>query len=364
MNLHILPDSKFSDAFYSNLREADLLKNNVAVVRTNLPVLKNVKEDIAFAGLYSKRFRSLTGDVSKYEKVFIHQLSPLMYRWIAKQQFRSLQWMSWGTDLYNLPFIDFNVYEQETLRFVQRQSTSIQNILYLLKVYALNMPFKSKAYASIDSVLTWMRSEFNFAKSHIPELRAKHSHFFYENQIPYEKIDSIISNCFVEERNKLQLVVGNSGTPTNNHLDAIQKIQKAGVPADLLIPVSYGEQKYVDHLKKSCSFYTMGQITFLDKFMDFENYLKLLHNSDGMVMNHIRPQGYGNIFMMMYMNKPVILNDKNISLDDLRSAKLTWATFGDLPHLRTSNFDENHDSVVRLLSHEKLISLYKALFSK
>src|SRR5687768_5247614 len=101
MNLHILPDSKFTEAFYLNLKEAKLLEKNVFVVRTNQKTLKYVKQNIRFASLYSAEFGRYIGDTEQYDKVFIHQLAPLMYRWIAKNPFRELCWMSWGTDLYN-----------------------------------------------------------------------------------------------------------------------------------------------------------------------------------------------------------------------------------------------------------------------
>jgi hypothetical protein len=35
--------------------------------------------------------------------------------------------------------------------------------------------------------------------------------------------------------------------------------------------------------------------------MAFEEYLNFLAASDGLIMNTVRPQGYGNILMMMYV---------------------------------------------------------------
>lgn len=362
MNLHILPDSKFTAAFYGNMKEAGLLKNNLLVVRTNATKLKYVAQGIPFAPLYSAAFDRLVGEVATYERVYIHQLAPLMYRWIAKNKFRQLNWMTWGTDLYNLPFVKANFYERETLPLAKHR-VDFSHLLYLLKVYATAMPFKGKAYSKVDNILTWMNTEFRFATSHVQELHAAHQYFFYENQVPYEKIDAIVSSATPEENARMKLIIGNSGTPTNNHLDAIRKIHDAGVAADLYIPVSYGDSSYIRALKKNTGFYRGGEIHFMDSLMKFEEYVRFLYSADALVMNHLRPQGYGNIFMMMYMNKPVLLNKNNRSLPDLDQAGLVWGELDDVARLKDSSHHfENKQRVIDLLSHERLLELYRNLF--
>ena len=62
----------------------------------------------------------------------------------------------------------------------------------------------------------------------------------------------------------------------------------------------------------------------LDRYMPFEEYLNFLAASDGLIMNTFRPQGYGNILMMMYLGKPVYFNPKNISFPDLNATGLKW----------------------------------------
>jgi dTDP-N-acetylfucosamine:lipid II N-acetylfucosaminyltransferase len=365
MNLHILPDSKFTEAFYLNMKEAGLLQNNTFVIRTNQKTLKYVKQQIPFGPLYSPEFANHTGDTSNYANVYIHQLAPLMYRWIAKNSFRELHWMSWGTDLYNLPFVKTDFYEPETRTFIKRSRFDLNKFLYIVKVYLTNMPFKNEAYSKVKSMLTWMSSEFQFATANIAALKAYHKYFFYENQMPYEHIDKIIGGSRTKDvSGKLKLIVGNSGTASNNHIDAIRSLQEMGVEADLYIPVSYGESDYISFLKANTNFYKRGRIFFMDEFMDFEKYVHFLYSSDAIIMNHIRPQGYGNIFMMMYMNKPVMFNPKNISLPDLKAAGIQWLTIDALPTLKAGvRVPMNRENIINLLSHDRLQNLYRNLFS-
>jgi dTDP-N-acetylfucosamine:lipid II N-acetylfucosaminyltransferase len=360
MNLHIVSDSKFSNTFYTNLHEIGLLSNNKIIARSNQKSLSYITHPVPFASLYSREFANLAGDTQQYEQVFIHQFSPLMYRWVARHQFTKLNWMVWGGDLYNLPFVDQDFYEPQT-RAYRRVHPSRENFLYLLKLYLTNLPFRRQAYAKVACLYTWMHSEFKFAMQNIKGLEAKYEFFFYENQVPYQNLDVVRRTATKNDR--LRIVVGNSATPTNNHIDAIERISASGLQADLIIPVGYGEPNYVEFLKKNTDFYTNGSIEFVERFMDFNDYVQLLSNADALVMNHIRPQGYGNIFMMMYLGKPVFLNAKNLSLSDLNSAGLQWFPLTDLAKLVQLRIEDNRDKILKLFSHERLVSVYKKLFS-
>jgi dTDP-N-acetylfucosamine:lipid II N-acetylfucosaminyltransferase len=361
MNLHVVSDSKFSNTFYKNLEEIGLMSNNKIVVRSNQKAVTHMNVDADFAPLYSKKFSECVGDTLQYKKVFIHQFSPLMYRWVAMNKFQEINWMVWGGDLYNLPFVKHDFYEPATLEFIRKHPSGV-NWLYLLKVYLTSMPFRKKAYSKIRSVYTWMSSEYAFASKHIPSLQAEHQFFFYENQSPYQKLDGLVKPRNTASK-PYRVIVGNSGTPTNNHIDAIQKISDSGIMADLIIPVGYGEAAYIDFLKRNVAFYKNGAVEFVDRFMDFDEYVALLVSADALVMNHIRPQGYGNIFMMMYLGKPVFLNERNISLPDLDRASLPWNPIRNLKSLSEIKIQDNRESILKLLSHDRLVSLYKTLFS-
>jgi dTDP-N-acetylfucosamine:lipid II N-acetylfucosaminyltransferase len=360
MNLHIVPDSKFSDRFYSNLGELDLLGSNKFIVRSNEQTPKFVRSEVPLAKLYSDEFRKLAGNTMNYEKVFIHQFTPLMYRWVATNSFKELRWCVWGADVYNLPGAAKNFYEPMTWNGYGRY-TWASDAMYTIKLYLTNMYYKRAAYAKINGVLTWMKSEFEFIQRSVKTPSADWNFFFYENDLPYEQLDRFDSAEIRKEGN-LQLILGNSGTDTNNHVDAVAQVATSGVHADLVIPVSYGSDEYIRFLKKSVSSYKGGSIEFLDQFLAFDNYLKLLIESDGLIMNHLRPQGYGNILMMMYLNKPVFLNPRNISISDLDANGLKWIPLEKIGDAKKGMSVQNKDAVRKLLSHEKLLETYRRLF--
>lgn len=359
MNLHVVPDNTFINKFYENLEELGLTTKNKIVVRSNDKKLKAIKHNLSFAPLYSTQFSTLIGDINQYQKIFIHYLTPLLYRWIATQRMQNVSWMVWGGDLYNLVQLDALCYEPITLKKFIKEEWSIKHKLYDLKVWVTQRRYQEKAYSKIKNVLTWMDQEYKFVLNHLP-VRANHRFFFYENQLPYGNLDELV----VPKRKstRFNLIIGNSGSPSNNHIDAVQFLEDNRVEADLFFPVSYGDARYISFLKKNMKF-SFGEIEFIDRYMPFDEYLSWLASMDGLLMNTIRPQGYGNILMMMYIGKPVFFNPKNISLPDLNGAGLKWFPLESLKSITQLGDANNKEAVMKLLSHERLLEAYHSLFS-
>lgn len=363
MNLHVVPDNTFINKFYENLQELGLVHNNRIVVRTQAKQLKYIKYDLPFGRLYSRGFDNATGHTGSYDKVFIHQFTPLLYRWVAASAFNELNWMVWGADLYNLPSVHSPLFEKNTLNRYIKWNFSLNDVLYRAKISLLHEPWRSKAYSKVDHVLTWMTSEYDFAVGHLPLVKPAHKFFFYENDLPYHALDEVMTARSVGQENEKPLyILGNSATPELNHLDAVACMEARGVVADLCVPVSYGSRKYAAFLKRNLSF-SGGEVRFIDRFMPFKDYLQFLCEADGLIMNNIRPQGYGNIFMMMYLGKQIFLNSKNPSTHDLDENGLRWKSIREVKDPDSVDWKENRSAVTALLSHEALLQSYSQLFS-
>lgn len=363
MNLHIAPDNAFTNTFLNNLAEAGVLANNHLVVRTNGKELKHVKRNVPFAALYSQKFRSHTGETSWYDRVYIHQFTPLLYRWVALNNFNELNWAVWGADLYNLPFNRKGLYEKLTLsRFVNRHF-SFDDFLYRAKVALLHERYRHAAYRKVKNILTWMSTEYEFAARNLPLLHTRHQFFFYENQLPYQELDNIIVQEETVKSPMPTYILGNSSTPELNHVDAVAWMHENNIKANLWVPVSYGDARYTGFLKRNLTFYKGGQVEFIDRYMDIREYLRFLNSSDGLIMNNIRPQGYGNIFLMMYLGKPVFLNAKNLSAPELDRRNLLWKPLEALKDHASYGLSDNRKELMSLLSHGNLLKTYRGLFS-
>ncbi len=362
MNLHIIQEGVFAEAFYGNLKVFDLLGNNKFFIRHTSYFTGRMDANIPHGKL--DELESKVGKTTSFDKVFIHQLPTAYYKWIADHEFNELNWLIWGADLYHLPFIKQFLYEPLTLQKYVKDAWSWNEFLFKLKYNLITRKHKVSCYSKIDNILTWMHGEYDFARRAIPELEAGYKFFIYENKIPYDEIVSFRSRP--ESVNKVpKLIIGNSGTPSNNHLDAVRNLMDQNIMADLLLPVSYGEKKYIEFLKRNLCDYKNGTITFLDKFLPVHEYLSLLQSCDALVINSIRPQAYGNIFMMMLLNKPVFFNSRNISLQDLNHYRMEWRSMENLKQFLESkeSFLPDNEGLLNLTSRENLRRVYKDLFS-
>lgn len=358
MNLHISAPSVFIDTFYKNLIKLNLAENNKIILRSDKP-----HTQFQSARLNSNAFNEIAGDTKQYKRVFIHQFSPLMYKWVAQNEFKELNWMIWGADLYNLPDLENQFYEPLTRKYVN-MGWGTSDFLYKVKLALTQARYKKAAYKKVDHILTWMGGEFSFAKKVLPLPKADHQFFFYENPIPYQQLVQLKPTDSKKNDPEVPIyIVGNSGSKANNHLDLFVFLTHHSIKAKLIVPVSYGDKKYVDYLKKNVGLYTLGPIEFVENFMSFDEYVRLLQSADGLIMNTIRPQGYGNIFMMMSMGKPVYINERNISLLDLSYHEIPWKSLPDLAKAPAILDQSSKESIAKLLSHEKLESDYRELFS-
>ncbi len=177
MNLHILPDSKFSQVFVQHIQRLNLSSTNKFVARSNASKLTHLDSTIPFAKAGTRQFRNLVGDTLQYNKVFIHNFSPVLYPWVAKESFRELNWMMWGADVHGLSFVKYSFLENETQNVYKENRGSLSHWLYELKIKLVAARFRDRAYAKVNKVLTWMKGEHQFARDHIPSLQASHDFF-------------------------------------------------------------------------------------------------------------------------------------------------------------------------------------------
>ncbi len=367
MNLHIFNDEKFFDPFVNKLEELNLLENNKFVVKTNSELKYIKRTDLVTARLYNNGVKVQTND---FDKVFLHSFARDLYPWVLKNEFKELNWMIWGSDLYDIKFLNYNLLEPQTLvlkkkvkvlrSFISKYFEGLEN--FVLK---RNM---DKVFKKITNVLTWIPPEYDYAINNLKGLDAKHQYFMYGFDLDIEKLSDLLNKSKVSTSlEALRCVVGNSGAFTNNHLDAIEKVKDAGF-FEILVPLSYGNFEYVKLLKDCIKKKHLNlNINYMDNFMDFTEYIKILNGYDVFITNSTRPLGMGNIWIALLTGKLVFMNKKNFIYDYLNELGLKIFDINEINNVKTiiKNFNpETNISIVKEFASDiKIQKLYKKLFS-
>lgn len=123
----------------------------------------------------------------------------------------------------------------------------------------------------------------------------------------------------------IQVQVGNSADPSNNHLEVFHKL--ASLKTDnfrVLVPLSYGDQQHARQVIDE------GKKLFGDRFVplvDFlppDKYQEFLATVDVAVFNHNRQQGLGNLISLLGMGKKVYLRRDISTASLLDSLSIEW----------------------------------------
>ncbi|EKO3899249.1 TDP-N-acetylfucosamine:lipid II N-acetylfucosaminyltransferase, partial [Vibrio metschnikovii] len=115
---------------------------------------------------------------------------------------------------------------------------------------------------------------------------------------------------------KVNIQVGNSADPTNNHeqifnelskLDVINKVEK------IYCPLSYGNLVYAQHIKE-LGIKMFGEKFYpLMNFMPLHDYEAILDNIDIAIFAHERQQAMGNTINLLGRGKKVYMRDDTSS---------------------------------------------------
>lgn len=109
------------------------------------------------------------------------------------------------------------------------------------------------------------------------------------------------------------ILVGNSATPENNHIEVFAFLAERFDLADrrVIVPLSYGKNWYRERVVED------GYRIFGDKFvplLDFlpkQDYLELMDSCGFVFMNHIRQQAVGNILIALLKGARIFINKGN-----------------------------------------------------
>lgn len=115
-----------------------------------------------------------------------------------------------------------------------------------------------------------------------------------------------------KDRNVLNIQIGNSADPTNNHVDALSRLLKyKDENIHIFAPLSYGDPEYAKKIISIGSDFFGEKFIPLTNFLSFEKYMQFLTQIDIAVFNHHRQQGFGNIISLLGMGKKVYLNSQS-----------------------------------------------------
>ncbi|MEQ5634073.1 TDP-N-acetylfucosamine:lipid II N-acetylfucosaminyltransferase [Providencia manganoxydans] len=310
--------------------------NNLNTI--NFPTTKNISAIV-----------NIIKALNSHEKIILHGLflKPMIMMlclmpWLHKKCY----WVVWGGDLY---------YHQ----------LANKNIKY--KIIEL---FRKFLISRVGGFITYIDGDYQKAqewygaKGKYYECIMYPSNIYNCGKLTTNNIDNLnISHC-----NKVNLLVGNSADPTNNHKEIFEKIIKLDFEKlvnRIYCPLSYGNPEYAEDIK------LIGQSIFGDKFhplmnfMPLDEYNKILDEVDIAIFAHNRQQAMGNTINLLGRGKTVFMRSDTSSYQLLTKLGLVIYDINDLV-LTPQSIKvavENNQKISNYFSENNLIKQLSNIFN-
>lgn len=238
-------------------------------------------------------------DISIYDAVILHYLRVEDCTFLLNKKIDiPVIWFCWGADIYNQGkfYNKFLLNKSKILRrriafkngFIVGLKQIIKELIPCSIDYTKTSKTKFLALDQIDYIVPVMPGDFNLITESY-EVKFILHHLNYVNPL--------VGQDSFKGINGKNILLGNSASFTNNHLEAIDQISRIDIGSrKLIIPLSYGNQDIADYVSKYAN-NKLGeeQVIILKDFIPFSEYNEMLNSCEIVIMNHLRQQAVGNV---------------------------------------------------------------------
>ena len=124
--------------------------------------------------------------------------------------------------------------------------------------------------------------------------------------IPEKETALLSSNFSNSTRDKKRIIIGNSATETNCHMEIFEMLKgKDWTNVEICCPLSYGDMEYAKFIINEGKKVFGENFIPITEMMNYEDYIQFLASCDVGIYNHNRQQGLGNISLLNRLGKKV-----------------------------------------------------------
>jgi hypothetical protein len=293
--------------------------------------------------------------------------SNFYYKFINKNEnFKdsSLILMFWSGELYNHPAYKKIIYHKHSMKY----KSTLKNIFKLNLIDKILRLFKMPAYSEYFELNQKMDYFCGFFE---PE------HEIYN--IIFKSTSKFINFTFLDlgllklqdinlDRSNEDILIGNSGSLENNHYEIflILKQSKFEKYDNIIVPLSYGNNIYINNIKACGEDFFGNRFIPLTKFMNREEYNLKLSSVKVAFFNHYIQQAVGNIFFMLYNGARIYLNNKSPLYKGFLKKGFNVNSIDEFNQIGLAPLEKdkkvlNKKLILELVSEEKSINYYKSI---
>jgi hypothetical protein len=324
--LHLTTDEKFIDGAMQTFEEAFPNGNELLVLKwrnnSSIKFIRSaqVHKEVIFSQSIQYDLQQLAANV---DWVVIHGMNEVWAEFILlHEKTLKILYIVWGAEFHSSRFIDTDkLLGPLTLRI--KKDIEYKPVFERLKdVYRF---FRhGKKFKSSDELIAKAFQKLRHIGLAYPhELELYKELGIVNDRVEYVKFGYYPMEYFMKGIDLSVtlgggILIGNSSSLTNNHLEVFEKLHEINVDRDIVVPLNYGNPRLRKYLN------TVGKEKFgkrykpLVNFMSIEEYTKIMQGCSVVIMNHYRQQGMGNIISAIYLGSKVFMDSRNTFFKYLR----------------------------------------------
>lgn len=344
MILHIFNDQKkFSIGYFHFLKDYGFDLSDTVVYHYG-----KASDEFEQYGVHPHFLRSwflpfghvkLYREMKKADKIIVHCLaSPilLLMLWCNRDLCKKVYWVVWGKDLYL-----YHIAERKTVPL--RMYELLRKPVLKRIGYLIGLP------EDIALARTWYRATGEI----IPNYMA----------YPYSmKYDLPVSPAYRPE--KVNVLLGNSCSVTNEHREAIQILKSSKVRLGrIYCPLSYGGPKWYAEEIEMLGKKELGNLFVpLMEFLPLEEYAKIWDDIHVAVFNHKRQEAVTNMYSLILKRKTIYLRPGSTVSSFLKSIGVVVCDYVEgctINMLPVEVLDRNAEILYQYISPEKVAEYWR-----
>jgi dTDP-N-acetylfucosamine:lipid II N-acetylfucosaminyltransferase len=325
--LHLIIDDKFFDFIFKTFQTVEEVNNKyVAIVGEGVtdfkhlsvvPLWRSVSVEYANTPAFME-------DMEWCDVLIVHWWHPAAVASVVANVPESVivVWSGWGGDYYDLlPAGGSGLYGESTKELLQQiqvatRSKWLRNSFHQMKAVLKGVLAKPKSQRLPDKNILIKRIDYFSAP--IPDdyelLKASLGERFRAEyvQLNYGSVEE----TFMPGKREVSgsdILLGNSATATNNHLEILNMLSSIDIgDRKVIVPLSYGSQKYGDEIEKHGRRLLGNKFVPIRNFMPLDEYNLLISSCSIAIMNHRRQQALGNIGAILFNGAKLFLDEDNV----------------------------------------------------
>lgn len=309
--LHIVSETAFVDRHLEKYNHAPF-ENDFIFLRDE-PIYKGKYIDkVPYWSTSPENLGILAQHIHNYDAVILYYLDSAKMSLLDHIENYSgmIFWSFYGAELYSLRELQNIFLSKSTLHFKRYNSLSslkayaiylLQPIVWKLKKRIRPIQKIKKACQKIDGFIWYNKDEYN-----------QLNHLFH-NQLPPFILFSVSNRVkkSQELKNNTKIIIGNSGSLFNNHIDAIKYIAQSSNKYAMSLPINYGATDAYKNYLKGLARSKHMTIEFLEEKMEYKDYIEFINEHSTAVYSSYRQMGLGNIVIAIQCNLKIYLSEKN-----------------------------------------------------